>query len=259
MKDKFSHEISDQPKGFFSHFGEFRNRVILTLSVFALAFILGYMVSEPIYQFLMTPLSQALMKTGAHRKLIYTGVAEAFLTYVRVAFFVGCFVTFPFGLFHLWRFMLPGLFPHEKKICRLMFILIPVLFLAGSLFAYYVVFPNVFTFFLSFENWQSDVPMVLEARMYEYLSFISHTLLAFGLAFQLPIALYLLVTFGMIRYESLKKQWRIWILIITVVSAIITPPDVLSMASLMIPLILLYGLALLMIGLTQKKDGPSYD
>lgn len=223
------------------HLLELRRRLILSCAVFAGAFCIAYYFSESIFYLLIRPLAQAF-DTIEGRRLIYTGLTEAFMTYLKVGMFAGAFVSFPVILSQIWLFVGPGLYAQEKKALRPFLFAIPVLFIIGALFAYFVVIPTAWKFFLQFETpaGMGGLPIQLEARMHEYLSLIMQLLLVFGLSFQLPVVMLLLAKFGLIKREMLVAKRKYAFLMVMIASAFLTPPDVFSMLALAIPLYLLY-------------------
>ena len=249
----------DLPKPLFDHLVELRRRLIRVIAVFFLATLACYTFAEPLFQFLLKPLANLLNNdaTGlGDRKLIYTGLTEAFLTYIKVAVFSGFFITFPYLATQIWLFTSPALFKHERKLLRIILFATPFLFFVGSAFAYYVIFPNAYLFFLSFETLGTpeSLPIQLEPRVAEYLSFVMRLLLAFGISFQLPVFLSVLATIKVVTFRGLIDKWRISIVIIFAVAAIITPPDMLSMVGLAIPLLVLYGLSIFMVKVIEKRE-----
>ncbi len=217
------------------HLTELRTRLIYSLLALFGAFGICYYFSKNIYQFLVAPLLAA-----GGKNLIFTGLTEAFFTYVKVAFFAGFVLAFPFIAFQLYRFLAPGLYKKEKKILLPFLIGSPILFFAGIAMAYYFIFPVAWKFFLSFETPNGTMPIVLQARVSEYLSLVLHLMFAFGLAFQMPVILALLCHGGFISAAQLRDKRRYAILLIFVIAGIITPPDVISMVGLAIPMLLLY-------------------
>lgn len=250
----------DTPKPLFDHLVELRKRLIKVICLFFAATGLCYYFAEPIFQFLLSPLTNVFQEyslTGQNitRKLIYTGLTEAFLTYLKIAAFSGFFITFPYLAIQVWYFASPALFHHERKFFRLILMATPFLFFLGAAFAYYVIFPNAYRFFLSFENMGigGNIPIQLEPRVGEYLSFVMKLLLAFGISFQLPVLLTVLATVKIVTYRGLIEKWRIATVIIFAVAAMITPPDMLSMIGLAIPLLILYALSILMIKFVESR------
>lgn len=246
-------EISDNKLPITEHFRELRQRVIYSLLAFLLAFSLCYYFAENIYQFLVSPLADAY--DGANRRLIFTGLAEAFITYLKLAAFGGFIVSFPFVAWQVYAFVAPGLYKNEKRIIVPFMVAAPVLFILGAALVYYFIFPLAWEFFLSFEvtAGSGELPVQLEARVSEYLSLVTGLIMAFGLAFQLPLILIMLTAFGMIGSASLVKYRRHAIVGIFIIAAIITPPDVISQIGLAIPLMLLYECAVLGCRMIEKK------
>ena len=146
-------------------------------------------------------------------------------------------------------FIAPGLYRKERKVFIPLLIATPVLFLIGAAFAYYVIFPAAYAFFLSFETPGStgQLPIQLEAKVNEYLSFVMRLVFAFGISFELPVLLTLLANVGMVGSQGLITKWRFAVVGIFVIAAVITPPDMLIMIGLAIPLIVLYGISILMV------------
>lgn len=237
-------------KPFLDHLIELRQRLIYALLALSLGIAISYPFTPSIFKFLCEPLWQAMgEETG--RRLIYTGLTEAFLTYLKLAFFGGFVLSFPFILWQLWLFVGPGLYDHEKKFIWPFLIASPLLFLMGAALAYYVVCPWAWQFFLSFEmpSVPQGLSLQLEARMSEYLALMIKLILAFGLCFQLPLILVGLCQIGMLSPESLKRQRKYAFLLIVIVSAIITPPDIMSPLSLIIPLYSLYEISIILVNI----------
>lgn len=240
-----------------AHLIELRRRLIYALGAFLTTFCLAYIFSDQIFLFLVKPLV-ALFGGEDNRRLIYTGLTEAFITYLKVAFFTASFVSFPIIASQIWMFIAPGLYAREKRTFLLFLLSIPILFVLGACFAYYVIIPNAWKFFLSFETTAQPgvLAIQLEARVNEYLSLVMQLLLAFGFSFQLPIALMLLVRIGALSKTFLVKNRKYAFLIIMIVSAFLTPPDVLSMLGLAFPLYLLYEISLWMMNWIAQKTPP---
>ncbi len=245
---------ADTPQPLLHHLIELRQRLIYALIGFFIAFILCYAFSEEIFRFLVQPLATLLQEKG-HRRLIYTGLTEAFLTYIKVSAFTAAFLSFPVVASQLWMFIAPGLYRQERKVFIPLLIATPILFLIGAAFAYYVVFPVAYAFFLSFETPGStgQLPIQLEAKVNEYLSFVMRLIFAFGVSFELPVLLTLLANVGMVSSQGLVTKWRFAIVGIFIIAALVTPPDMLSMVGLAIPLIILYGISILMVRWVERR------
>jgi sec-independent protein translocase protein TatC len=245
----------DSPRPFLEHIIELRQRLIVCAAVFAGATLCCYFYADDIFKILVQPLSDILHDRGQDRRLIYTGLTEAFTTYLKLSMFGGAFLSFPVLAIQIWKFVVPALYKHERKIFIPLLMGIPVLFIVGALFAYYFIFPMAYTFFLSFESPGSfgSLPIQLEAKVNEYLSFVMRLIMSFGVCFELPILLTLLSTIGVVSAQGLMDKWRIAVVIIFAVSALITPPDILSMVGLAVPLIVLYGLSIFLVKLAEQK------
>ena len=246
--------VDDAPQPLLHHLLELRQRLIYALIGFCAAFMVCYAYAEDIFQFLVRPLATLLQEKG-HRRLIYTGLTEAFLTYIKVAAFAAAFVSFPVIASQLWMFIAPGLYRKERKVFTPLLIATPILFLGGAAFAYFVIFPAAYAFFLSFETPGSTehLPIQLEAKVNEYLSFVMRLIFSFGVSFQLPVLLTLLANVDMVTSQGLVAKWRLAIVGIFVVAALITPPDILSMVGLAVPLVVLYGASILMVKWVERK------
>jgi sec-independent protein translocase protein TatC len=245
-----------KPAALVTHFLELRRRLFYSLAVMGLAMMGAYALAPDIYAFLVRPLAASL--DGENRRLIYTGLTEAFLTYLRLSFWSAAMVTCPFILAQIWLFIAPGLYRSEKRAVFPFLIATPLLFWCGAAFAYYVVFPAAWHFFLGFEHpaTPGGLPIQLEARVSEYLSLVTGLVFAFGVAFELPVLLLLLVRLGIIDATGLAAKRRYAILMAFIVAAVLTPPDVLSQLLLAIPLIILYELSILAARLTGPSAKP---
>ena len=237
---------------FLDHLKELRQKLIYSIIFFILSFIVSFYFSQSIFEFLAKPLTSILQDGNG---LIYTALQEAFLTNVKVAFFTAAFISFPFLSFQIWSFISPGLLKKEKKISLPSLIAIPFLFLLGAAVVYYLISPIAWKFFLSFQTSQADsINITLQAKMNEYLSLMMTFIFAFGLAFQLPVILLLLVRVGVLTIQQLVSFRKYAIVLAFIFAAIITPPDPFSQISLALPVIILYEVSILISRFLSKKD-----
>jgi len=233
------------------HLTELRRRLILCALAFFAASGAAYFFAADIYAFLVQPLADAAPEAG--RRMIYTGLAEAFITYLKLAVFAGFMLSFPVFATQLYRFLAPGMYHNERKTFVPFLIASPALFIGGAAFAYYLIFPAAWHFFLGFETSGAagGLPIQLEAKVSDYLSLSMHLILAFGLSFQLPVVLILQVKSGFVSVESLKNGRRYAIVAIVAIAAVVTPPDVFSQIALSVPMYLLYEISILVC--SQKR------
>jgi len=241
--------------GFVSHLIELRQRLINSLIFLSALFLICYYFSEYIYGFLVDPYAQAVKNDDIERRLIFTALQETFLTYLKVSFFAAFFMTSPFILIQIWKFIAPGLYQHEKSAIVPYLIVTPVLFLLGGMLVYYLIMPLAIKFFLSFESsgLSTNLPIQLEAKVNEYLSLVMKLIFAFGLSFQLPVVLSLLARIGFIDSKFLKERRKYVVVIIFAAAAILTPPDPVTQIGLAIPLLILYELSILSVKIIEKK------
>ncbi len=230
------------------HLAELRTRLLWSMVAMIVGTGVCYLFVEDIYGFLVKPLADA-MGPGDSQRLIYTNLTEAFFTYMKVAIFAGVFLTFPIFATQVWLFIAPGLYKKERRTILPFLICSPILFFLGGATVYCIVLPLAWKFFLSFQSKGEDtvLPIMLEARVGEYLDLVMTLIFAFGLCFQLPIFLALLAQAGIIDAEWLVKKRRYAVVIVFIVAAFLTPPDIISQISLAIPLMALYEISIFII------------
>lgn len=235
-----------------AHLQELRKRLILSFIAIGAAFILCYAFADSIFNILAAPLIKVMPAGGS---LIFIGLAEAFFTYMKVAFIAAVILVSPFVLYQIWAFVAPGLYQKEKRYV-IPFVLGGSLFFAmGVLFAYFVAIPIGFKFLLGYAT-DFIKPM---PSMKEYLTFSIKFLLAFGLVFEFPVVLVLLARIGVVDAKMLARQRKYAILLIFIFAAIITPPDFISQVLMALPLIGLYELSILLCKIVgkKKKEAPA--
>ena len=247
---------SESDGGFISHLTELRKRLIQSF-IFLIIFFIGcYFFAEYIYGFLVEPYAKVVQNDGTDRRLIFTALQETFLTYLNVSFFAAFFVTCPFILMQIWKFVAPGLYKHEKIAIVPYLILTPILFFLGGMLVYYLIMPLAIKFFLSFESsgLTTGLPIQLEAKVNEYLSLVMKLIFAFGISFQLPIVLSLLARIGIVDAIFLKERRKYVVVIIFTFAALLTPPDPITQIGLAIPLLILYELSIFSVSIIEKKN-----
>ena len=247
---------NDSDGGFISHIEELRKRLIHSFIFLSAFFIVCYFFAEYLYGFLVEPYSKAVANDGVERRLIFTALQETFLTYIKVAFFAAFFVTCPFILMQIWKFIAPGLYKHEKSAILPYLIITPILFFLGGILVYYLIMPLAIKFFLSFESsgLNTALPIQLEAKVNEYLSLVMKLIFAFGLSFQLPVVLSLLARIGVVDSQFLKERRKYVVVIIFAAATVLTPPDPVTQIGLAIPLLLLYELSIISVKFIEKKN-----
>lgn len=231
-----------------SHLIELRNRLLRALMAFAVAFLLLCLYPGPgvIYDWLALPLTQALPEGT---KMVAIGVITPFMVPLKVTAVLAFIVSLPFSLYQVWAFVAPGLYAEERRLGLPLVIAASLLFLLGMAFCYFFVFGQVFAFIASFAPKSITPAPDIEA----YLSFVMTMFVAFGLSFEVPVALVLLARFGVVSLEKLR-EWRSYFIVgAFIVAAIVTPPDVVSQLALAIPMCLLYEIGLLAVAWLGKS------
>ncbi len=253
-----THDSDDDLEGgkmpLLDHLMELRQRLVVSSVAFILCFFVGYWLAEPIFTFLVQPLAD-ITHGQQGRRMIYTALHEAFFTYIKVGFFFAACVSFPIVSLQIWKFVAPGLYKHERKAAIPFIVATPVLFTMGAAMVYYIVVPLAWKFFLGFEHpgGDGDLPLVLEPKVDQYLSLVMRLIFAFGVAFELPVLLVLLVKVGIVSVDGLRTKRKYAIVIAFVAAAILTPPDVISQVMLAVPIILLYEISIICAHFIEKK------
>lgn len=276
-----SDEIDDSSAPLIEHLKELRSRLIWSVLAFVVAMVLCYFVWNPIFDFLTQPICHALEKRGQTCGLILLKLQEGFFVAMRIAFFGGFVLAFPVVGYQLWRFIAPGLYRSERSAFLPFLIASPVMFIMGAAFAYYVILPWAFDFFLGFQQGPLALPddpttaattavttattaasgaaqqpwagIVFQGSVEEYLALTTKFILAFGLSFQLPVALTLMGKAGLVSSEGLSSVRRYAVIAILVLSAMVTPPDVISQIVLFTVIYGLYEVSIFLIRRIERK------
>lgn len=239
--------MTDEKQPFLSHLKELRDRLLICVIAVAIAFVATYYFKEKIFDFLMQPFLR-VMPPGS--SFIFTGVTEAFTTYFKISIVAALFVGAPVILFEFWMFVSPGLYEKEKRYVYPFIFYGSVCFLCGALFCYFVVMPNIYRFFVSYGT-GFVIPM---PDIKSYMGLTLKMLILFGLIFELPLVAYYLSKTGIINARMLASKRRYAILAIFIISAIITPPDVVSQILIALPFWGLYELGILIAKIFGKKE-----
>jgi sec-independent protein translocase protein TatC len=273
---KAADEIEDSSAPLIEHLTELRNRIMWSLLAFVVAMLLCFVVAEPILDFLLGPIEQAMRDFGDPNPVMqYTAPQEYFFTLVRISVVAGLAVSFPVIAYQMWRFVAPGLYKSEKAAFLPFLLASPILFFIGAAFSHYVVTPIAMTFFLGFADASSllsavmpeiteemtgavaapstGIDIVFQGKVNETLDISLKLIIAFGLCFQLPVLLTLMGKAGLVSAEGLGRQRKYAIVAILLVAAFVTPPDVMSQLILFAAVYPLYEVSILLIRRIEKK------
>ncbi|MBT0778412.1 twin-arginine translocase subunit TatC [Paracoccus sp. pheM1] len=282
MKSAKPDDIDDTSAPLIEHLAELRTRLIWSVLAFVVAMVLCYFVWNPIFDFLTQPICHALEKRDQACGLILLKLQEGFFVAMRIAFFGGFVLAFPVVGYQLWRFVAPGLYRSEKNALLPFLVASPVMFLIGAAFAYYIILPWAFDFFLGFQQGPAAQPadpavaaaagaagaagaggaagaeqpwagIVFQGSVEEYLALTTKFILAFGLSFQLPVALTLMGKAGLVSSEGLASVRRYAIVVILILAAMVTPPDVISQIVLFSVIYGLYEVSIFLVRRMEKK------
>ena len=240
-------ESNGKPMSLMEHLSELRSRLVRILIVIMLGFFACYAVSDTLFGELVKPLT-ASMPQGS--KLIFTSIPEAFFVYMKVGFVASLFLTSPYIFYQIWAFVAPGLYEEERRHIIPLAAFSAFFFLSGAAFCYFAVFPIAFEFFMGFAT-DTILPM---PSLNEYLGFALKLLIAFGLIFEMPLFAFFLARIGILTAAHLRRWRRYAIIVIFIVAAILTPPDVVSQLLMAAPMLVLYEVSIWITTIAQK--GP---
>jgi len=229
-----------------AHLAEMRRRATIAIIVYAIGVMVLMNFSELVFEFISSPIRMAL---PPDTPLVFLNAPDVFFTYLKIALLLSLFATAPVTLYQFWAFVAPGLYQHERKAFVAYFIGSVGLLLTGGAFAFYVVFPLIFEFFLSFSTDNIQAMPAIK----EYLSLVMKLLFAFGLSFQIPIVIMLLVRLNIVDTKSLAEKRRYVFVWVFVFAALLTPPDIISQVLLGVPMLLLYEVGLILARMKEAK------
>ena len=254
-------QIDDTAAPLIEHLAELRNRLIWSVAAFLVAMIACFTVWNPIFNFLTQPICHALAERGQDCGLVLIKLQEGFFVAIRISVLGGFALSFPVIGYQLWRFVAPGLYKSEKGALLPFLIASPVMFFLGAAFAYYVVLPIAFAFFLNFQqggltgaDGTNELAAIgFQGSVEEYLALTTKFIMAFGLCFQLPVLLTLLGKAGLVSSRGLGSVRKYAIVVILLVAALVTPPDMMSQLILFGAIYPLYEISIWLIRRIEKK------
>jgi sec-independent protein translocase protein TatC len=261
-------DIDDSAAPLIEHLKELRNRILISLTAFVVGILIAFTVWNPIFNFLTNPICNALEGRGQECQLVLIKLQEGFFVAFRISVMGGFILAFPIIATQMWRFVAPGLYKSEKGAFLPFLISSPIMFTLGAAFAFYVVLPIAFDFFLGFQQMMVTDPeagpdlvtvdpgtagILFQGSMEQYLSLTTNFILAFGLCFQLPVLLTLMGKAGLISAAGLAGMRKYAIVLILILAAVVTPPDMMSQLILFMAIYPLYEISIFLIRRIEKK------
>jgi len=257
-------EVDDTSAPLIEHLAELRNRLIHSVIAFLIGMVICFTVSTPLFNFLTNPLCAVLADRGQDCDLIFISPQEGFFVAIKVSLLGGLILAFPYIGMQMWRFVAPGLYKNEKGAFLPFLLASPFMFLLGAAFAFYVVTPLAYDFFLGFQQFGSDgeavtsegaapLSVVFQGSAQEYLNLTIKFIVAFGMCFQLPVLLTLMGKAGLVSAEGLGGVRKYAVVAILVLSALVTPPDVITQVILFTVVYGLYEISILLVARVERK------
>lgn len=265
-----SKPLDDTSAPLIEHLKELRTRILYSLGIFVACFIIGYLVWQPIFRFLSRPMCDVMTARGETCQLVLIKMQEGFFVAIKIAMWGGFAMAFPIIAYQMWRFVAPGLYRNEKAAFLPFLVASPVMFLIGGGFAYLIMLPFAFKFFLGFQDsFAQDMAtgglaspttgVIFQGSMEAYLSLTMTFVMAFGLCFQLPVLLTLMGKAGLVSSDGLRATRKYAVVGILAISAIVTPPDVISQVILFVTVYPLYEVSIFLISRFEKSRAAADD
>ncbi len=258
-------EIEDSSAPLIEHLAELRTRLIHCVVAFLVGMIICFTVATPLFNFLTHPLCEVLNERGQDCGLIFISPQEGFFVAIKVSLLGGFILAFPYIGMQMWRFVAPGLYRSEKNAFLPFMVASPFMFLLGASFAFYVVTPLAYDFFLGFQQFGAEgeavvdgataapLSVVFQGSAQEYLNLTIKFIVAFGLCFQLPVLLTLMGKAGLVSAEGLGAVRKYAVVGILVLAALVTPPDVITQVILFVVVYGLYEVSIFLVARVEKK------
>ena len=261
-------DIDDSSAPLMEHLKELRDRILISLAAFVAGILIAFAIWNPIFNFLTSPICDALEGRGQECQLVLIKLQEGFFVAFRISVMGGFILAFPVIAWQLWRFVAPGLYKSEKGAFLPFLLASPLMFTLGATFAFYVVLPIAFNFFLGFQQMMVTDPeagpdlvtvdpgtagILFQGSMEQYLALTTNFILAFGLCFQLPVLLTLMGKAGLISAQGLIGMRRYAIVLILILAAVVTPPDMMSQLILFAAIYPLYEVSIFLIRRIEKR------
>jgi sec-independent protein translocase protein TatC len=232
------------------HLTELRSRLLYSVVGFVIAFVFCFYFWKPVLDVITAPLERACVAQGKPCPVIYTSLIEPFFTQIKIGAFGAFCITFPLIAAQLYKFVAPGLYKNERMAFVPFLVATPIMFAVGATFLYFVLLPMALHFFVGYQQYAN---IELMPKIGEYIDLVMKLVFAFGLCFELPVVLTLLAKVGIVSSQGLRDKRRYAIIAVTVVAAIFTPPDAISMLSLAIPMVGLYEISIWLARMVEKK------